>query len=225
MSTPERPRDHDGDDIDAEFARLTEGLGLDAPDAASGGGDPANGDTEQPLTVEDVLASAEDTDGGEPSIVVIATAVASPRALAGAIRLGADADAPETDEVGTAPAQIPSSVRVHPGEFGALVIGSAREEDAHRLATIVSAVLQRKGIVLFWRRGERMTATRYRDGQRGEDVSPALVLGAVDPAVEQIVLGALDPAQLGEGHDPSALSREEAEAWIREGNRKRWPWQ
>lgn len=217
MSTPDRPRDHDGDDIDAEFARLTEGLGLD--DTASG--------TDAPLSVEDLWASADDE---EPSIVVIATAVESPRALAGAIRLGVDTDPPSTGPSSADPsspdgAGIPPGVRIHRGEFGALVIGSCREDDAHRLAAIVSTALRGKGIVLFWRRGERMTATRYRDGQRGEDVSPALVLGAVDPAVEQIVLGALDPAQLGEGHDPSALSREEAAAWVREGSRKRWPWQ
>ena len=226
MSTPDLPRDShgDGDDIDAEFARLTEGLdiGADAPTEASAAeraDAPADADedfsSDAPLTVEDLLAQTDQADD-QPTMAVIAPAVASAKALAGAIRLGVEAR--EDD------ARIPDGARTYDGEFGALVIGALREKQAHELAAVVSTALQRNGIVLFWRRGERMTATRYRDGERGEDVSPALVLGAVDPAVEQLVLGTADPAQLGEGYAPAALSREEALTYLEDGKKKRWRW-
>src|SRR5699024_3824093 len=55
MSTPDRPDpDRPGpEDIDAEFARLTDGLGLD----------------ETPLTVDDVLTDGEDDQ--EPTLAVV----------------------------------------------------------------------------------------------------------------------------------------------------------
>src|SRR5699024_394129 len=54
-----------GGDIDAEFARLTEGLSFD----------------EAPLTVEDVLSDGT-ADDQEPTMAVVATSVASATALA-----------------------------------------------------------------------------------------------------------------------------------------------
>ncbi|NMA78031.1 MAG: hypothetical protein GX960_12385, partial [Actinomycetales bacterium] len=70
-------------------------------------------------------------------------------------------------------------------------------------------------------RGDRMTATRYKNGERGEDISPAIVLGAVDDLVEELLLGATDAEALGEGLDPSALSRTEALAWIASGKKRK----
>lgn len=143
------------DDIDAEFARMMEGISLEE---------------DAPLTVEDVL-----TDGGEdqePSIAVIATSVATAKALAGVVRLGREA---RTDGI-----DIPVGTRTHDTSTGAIAVGPLAETAAHDLAAIASTALQRNGIVLFWRRGDRMTATRYKNGERGEDISPAIVLGAVD---------------------------------------------
>ncbi|MGO3504374.1 MAG: hypothetical protein ACTIN5_15225, partial [Brachybacterium tyrofermentans] len=76
----QEPSDGSGqrpDDIDAEFARLTEGLSLDSLD-------------ETPLTVEDVLSETP-AEEKEPTIAVVATSVATSQALAGAIRLGREA--------------------------------------------------------------------------------------------------------------------------------------
>src|SRR5699024_10707939 len=113
-----------------------------------------------PLTVEDVLT---DTTGEEevPSVAVIATSVASAKALAGVVRLGREA---RTDGI-----DIPVGTRTHDSSTGAIAIGPLAEAAAHDLAAIASTALQRNGIVLFWRRGDRMTATRYKNGERGED--------------------------------------------------------
>src|SRR5699024_7360084 len=128
----EEPRPHP--DIDAEFARLTEGLSLD----------------EDPLTVEDVLdAPTADEEEGEPTIAVVAPSLASAKALAGAIRLGREA---RTDGI-----DIPTGTSTHDTPSGALAVGPLREAAAHDLAAIASTALQRSGIVLFWRRGDRMT--------------------------------------------------------------------
>ena len=184
------------DDIDAEFARMMEGISLEE---------------DAPLTVEDVL-----TDGGEdqePSIAVIATSVATAKALAGVVRLGREA---RTDGI-----DIPVGTRTHDTSTGAIAVGPLAETAAHDLAAIASTALQRNGIVLFWRRGDRMTATRYKNGERGEDISPAIVLGAVDDLVEELLLGATGVNELGEGLDPAALSRTAALAWIASGKKRK----
>lgn len=209
MSTadPEDPR-HDGtgdqgegadrpaDDIDAEFARLMEGISLD----------------DAPLTVEEVLSEPAQEES-EPTVAVVATSVVTAKALAGVIRLGREA---RTDGI-----DIPSGTRTLDTATGAIAAGPLAEAAAHDLAAIASAALQRNGIVLFWRRGDRMTATRYKNGQRGEDISPAIVLGAVADVVEELLLGATDLAELGEGLDPAALSRTEALEWIASGKKRK----
>ena len=197
---PEQPENPDqpgsgGSDIDAEFARLTAGLGL--------------GDA--PLTGDDVLPDAVEDE--EPAIAVVATSVASAQALAGAIRLGREA---RTDGI-----DIPSGTRALDTETGAIAVGPLQEQLAHDLAAITSTALQRTGLVLFWRRGDRMTATRYKGGERGDDVSPAIVLGAVADEVEQLLLGAIGLEELGEGIDPSTLTRSEALSWIAKNKKRR----
>ena len=189
----------DPEDIDAEFARLTEGLSLD----------------DEPLTVEDVLsdASAAPEEDDVPTIAVVATSVATAKALAGVIRLGREA---RTDGI-----DIPAGTASFDTGTGAVAVGALTETAAHDLAAITSTALQRNGIVLFWRRGDRMTATRYKNGERGEDISPAIVLGAVDDLVEELLLGATSIEELGEGLDPAALTRAEALEWIASGGKKR----
>ena len=184
------------EDIDAEFARMMEGISLE---------------DEAPLTVEDVLSDTSEDE--EPCIAVIATSVATAKALAGVVRLGREA---RTDGI-----DIPVGTRTHDTSTGAIAVGPLAETAAHDLAAIASTALQRNGIVLFWRRGDRMTATRYRNGERGEDISPAIVLGAVDDVVEQLLLGATTLEQLGEGIDPSGLSRSQALQWIAFGKKRK----
>ena len=200
MSTDDTTgRGPEPEDIDAEFARLTEGLSLD----------------DAPLTVEDVLsdASAAPEEDEVPTIAVVATSVATAKALAGVIRLGREA---RTDGI-----DIPAGTRTLDTSTGAIAAGPLAESAAHDLAAIASAALQRNGIVLFWRRGDRMTATRYKNGERGEDISPAIVLGAVDDVVEELLLGATDLAELGDGLDPAALTRAEALTWIASGKKRK----
>ena len=165
---------HGADDIDAEFARLMEGISLD----------------EAPLTVEDVLTDAAEEEQ-IPSIAVLATSVASATALAGVIRLGREA---RTDGL-----DIPVGTRTLDSGTGAIAVGPLEETAAHDLAAISSTALQRTGLVLFWRRGDRMT----------------------DDVVEELLLGATDLAELGEGLDPSALSRAEALEWIAKGKKRK----
>lgn len=202
MTTPENPGS--GDDIDAEFARMMEGLDLDASAGTSTEADE--------LTVEDVLAAGAAEPEAPRPVAVVATSVAAAKALAGAVRLAADT---RSDT-----AAIPEGVRIFDTEAGAIVIGQLDETDAHALAARVSGALQRLGVVLFWRRADRMTATRYRQGERGEDVSPTVLLGGVAPSVEQLLLGAADPAELGEGIDPRTVTRMQALRWIATGRRK-----
>lgn len=222
--TPPPPGDSDGvpdGDIDAEFARLMAGIDLTTPDDAEKG----------ELTVEDVLSAprldpsadpaAAQAAGDSPPVALIATSVASAKALAGALRLGGvggeSNDAPSSGPGGSTEArQEPTSseLRVHDTEAGAIIVAELDETSAHAAAASVSAALAKLGIVLFWRRGDRMTATRYRAGKRGDDVSPALLLGGVDAMVEQVLLGAAAPDELGEGIDPSTVSRMQALRWI-----------
>ncbi|WP_114854657.1 hypothetical protein [Brachybacterium sp. YJGR34] len=182
------------DDIDAEFARLMEGLSLE----------------DTPLTVEDVLTEAPE-ENEVPTVAVVATSVSTAKALAGVVRLGREA---RTDGI-----DIPVGTRTLDTRTGAIAAGPLPETAAHDLAAIASTALQRNGIVLFWRRGDRMTATRYKNGERGEDISPAIVLGAVDDLVEELLLGTRELDELGDGLDPAALSRSEALAWIASGKK------
>ncbi|MCS6711120.1 hypothetical protein JSY14_03485 [Brachybacterium sp. EF45031] len=214
MTTPDAPRpdDHSPEDIDAEFARMMEGLDLeDVPEATAPGSAAPRGEVGRRDDAPDPFDELQEQT--EPTLAVVATAVASARALAGAVRLGQEA---RTDGL-----VVPPGTRIHETGTGAIAVGALDETGAHELAAVVSTALQRNGVVLFWRRGDRMTATRYRDGSRGDDVSPALVLGAVDGLVEQLLLGAQDLDDLGEGHDPSRLSRAEALEWLSDDGRGR----
>lgn len=216
---PPPPRGDDPDDrsdVDAEFNRMMEGLDLDAPadpqqDAAAPGGAPSGIPEDTPLTVEDVLGAPAQDDAPRP-IAVVATSIASAKALAGAIRLGSEA---RGDGDG-----VPAGTRVLSTGTGAIALGELDESEAHALALAVSSALQKLGIILFWRQGDRMTATRYRQGARGDDVAPAIVLGGVDESIEQLLLGAVEASELGESIDPSTVSRMQALRWIATGRRR-----
>src|SRR5699024_2322612 len=112
---------------------------------------------------------------------------------------------------------IPAGTRTLDTGTGAIAAGPLAESAAHDLAAIASAALQRNGIVLVWRRGDRMTATRHKNGQRGEDIAPAIVPGAVDDDGDELLPGAAVLGELGDGRDPSARARAAALAWIAGG--------
>lgn len=228
MSTPDLPRpEPDGEDIDAEFARMMEGLDLEdpagaSPDASDDASADAGPDAEPELTVEAILGAAGTTaaagavggaDETDRPIALVATSVASAQALAGAIRLRTISRDDASDVIDAAAA--------HGTEAGAVVVAELGEDAAHRLAALVSESVGTLGVILFWRRGERTTATRYRGGERGDDVSPALVLGGLDRSVEQVMLGALGPDDLGEGVRPAAMSRMQALKALASGRRRK----
>lgn len=205
-TTPDGPTGpSDKDRVDAEFEAMMQGLDFDTTGLEdmppSQQADPG----EEP--------GGEDRADSEQPIAIVATPVASAKALAGVIRL---AMAAAEDDLA-----LPVGSITADADSGALAIGPLTEADAHTLAALVSTGLQRQGVVLFWRQGDRMTGTRYKQGQRGEDVPPAFVLGALDQQVEDLLLGAESVAGLEEVYDPAALSRTEAMKWIATGRKKK----
>ena len=214
-TTPDGPTGpSDKDRVDAEFEAMMQGLDFDTTgldDPAVGTGSAGQGAGEDPRG-GDQAADGVDADQ-PPPIAIVATPVASAKALAGVIRL---AMAAKEDDLA-----LPIGSITTDADSGALAIGPLTEDEAHKLASLVSTGLQRQGVVLFWRQGDRMTGTRYRQGERGEDVPPAFVLGALDQQVEDLLLGAESVAGLDEVFDPSALSRTEAMTWIAKGRKKK----
>lgn len=203
--SPQGPDDKDR--VDAEFAAMMEGLdfdtsSLDDPLTAAGGHSAGSADQ----------AQAQDPSTPAP-IAIVATPVATAKALAGVIRL---AMAAKED-----PCALPTGSATIDADSGALAVGPLTEADAHRLAGLVSIGLQRQGVVLFWRQGDRMTATRYRSGERMDDVPPAFVLGALDSRVEDLLLGAESVAEAENVYDPAELSRTEAVKWIATGRKRK----
>lgn len=244
-ATPDGPRDRDDrEDIDAEFSKIMEGVDFDEsilddteeqprggyaehsstrrpeapyePGTVGGltGPTPGHSNPEVPddLSTLNDSAPAEDPNAPRP-LAVIATPLASAKALAGVIRL---ALAAEDDMVA-----FPADAVTIDAETGAIVAGRISESEAHTVAHLVSLGLQRQGIVMFWRQGDRMVAVRYRNGQNEGETPPALVLGALSGEVEDLLLGvdSLDDAE--DTYKPAELSRMEAMKWIALGRKKR----
>lgn len=242
-ATPDGPRGND-DDIDAEFSKIMEGFEFDESVVNDFKEEPPGGYREHSSTrrpeapyepgsvgsltgptpgrtspeIPDDLSSIHDTapaeDPNAPTpIAVIATPLASAKALAGVIRL---ALAAEDDRVAFPDAAVTSDA-----ETGAIVTGPLSESEAHTVAHLVSLGLQRQGIVMFWRQGDKMIAIRYRNGQNEGETPPALVLGALSGEVEDLLLGVDSLADLEETYKPGELSRVEAMKWIALGRKKR----
>lgn len=175
---------------------------------------PGGSDIELPNDLSSLSATAPAEDPNDPTpIAIVATPLASAKALAGVIRLAMAAE----DDV----TAIPAGSRTLDAESGAIVAGHLGEEDAHTLAHLTSLGLQRQGVVLFWRKGDRMTATRYKYGRNEGDVSPALVLGALSGEVEDLLLGVDDLDDDEETFDPGSIGRVEAMKWIASGRKKK----
>lgn len=165
---------------------------------------------DDPSTLHD-SAPAEDPAAPTP-IAIVATPLASAKALAGVVRLALAAEDDRTP--------FPEGAVTAQAETGAILTGHVDEEEAHTLARLVSLGLQRQGVVMFWRRGDRMIAFRYRAGRNEGETSPALVLGALAGEVEDLLLGVDALEDLEETYDPSSISRLEAVKWIAGGRRK-----
>ena len=199
------PTHGNSDDIDAEFRRMMAGLEIEVPEEAA----EETGGDDKTFTVEDVLAAGDDA----PAVAVIVTPIARHTSLAGALRLSLAGEM--MDRV------LPAEARTVATENGALVTASATETEAHEMAQAVSATLRGIPLVLFWRRGDKMTATRYLSGERGDDVAPVLILGACADLVEELLLGSVNTADLNEEDslDPRSLTKLQAMKYVTLG---RW---
>lgn len=245
-TAPEPGRD-DKDAIDAEFSKLMEGLGFDdslledvdpragsgesadaapsapapsGPNAPGGAGaltgpTPAHpGDVQVPddLSSLGLSPAAEDPNAPRP-LAIVATPLASAKALAGVIRLALAAE----DDLPT----LPDGTVTLDAVSGAIAAGPLSEAEAHTLAHLTSLGLQRQGVVLFWRQGDRMIAARYRYGRNEGETPPALVLGALSGEVEDLLLGIDRLEDAEDTYDPASLSRTEAMAWIARGRKRK----
>ncbi|GAA1873333.1 hypothetical protein [Myceligenerans crystallogenes] len=118
---------------------------------------------------DDLSALTQPTD---PDLALLVTQIAGAEPLAAAASIaGLDLDAVPT-------------------EVGALAIlrdtsGSKPDEAAAALSQIVRGV----PLVQVTRKGEQLTCVRWSDGERGDEISPALLLGGAPEQVEDIITG------------------------------------
>ncbi|MBL0886780.1 hypothetical protein HGK34_10920 [Myceligenerans sp. I2] len=115
----------------------------------------------------------------DPDMAVLITQIASAEPLAAAASLaGIDLDAVPT-------------------EVGALAVlrdpSGSRPDDA---ASALSQVVRGVPLVQVTRKGEQLTCVRWSDGERGDEISPALLLGGAPQTVEDILTGFAKPADL-----------------------------
>lgn len=129
------------------------------------------------IEIPDDLSSLTGT--GEPEFAALITQIAGAEPLAAASSLAQlDLDA------------VPTSV----GAVGVLkdLSGDAPEEAAAAISQLVRGV----PLVLVTRTGEQMTAVRFADGVRGDELAPGLVLGGAPENVVDLLTGATSVADL-----------------------------
>ncbi len=123
------------------------------------------------LEIPDDLSSL--TGSGEPEFAALITQIAGAEPLAAASSLAQlDLDA------------VPTSV-------GAVGVLRDRSGDApERAAAAISQLVRGVPLVLITRTGEQMTAVRFADGVRGDELAPGLVLGGAPESVVDLLTGA-----------------------------------
>jgi len=123
------------------------------------------------LEIPDDLSSL--TGSGEPEFAALITQIAGAEPLAAASSLAQlDLDA------------VPTSV-------GAVGVLRDRSGDAPELAAAaISQLVRGVPLVLITRTGEQMTAVRFTDGVRGDELAPGLVLGGAPENVVDLLTGA-----------------------------------
>jgi hypothetical protein len=123
------------------------------------------------LEIPDDLSSL--TGSGEPEFAALITQIA------GAVPLAAASSLAQLD------------LDAVPTPIGAVAVlrdlsGNAPEEAAAAISQLVRGV----PLVLVTRTGEQMTAVRFADGVRGDELAPGLVLGGAPEAVVDLLTGA-----------------------------------
>jgi len=129
------------------------------------------------IEIPDDLSSLTGT--GEPEFAALITQIAGAEPLAAASSLAQlDLDA------------VPTPV----GAVGVLkdLSGDAPEQAAAAISQLVRGV----PLVLVTRTAEQMTAVRFADGIRGDDLAPGLVLGGAPENVVDLLTGATSVADL-----------------------------
>ncbi|GAB4085141.1 hypothetical protein GCM10028784_17710 [Myceligenerans cantabricum] len=115
----------------------------------------------------------------EPDMAVLVTQIAAAEPLAAAAALaGLELDAVPTEVGALAVLRDPS--------------GSRPDEAAAALSQIVRGV----PLVQVTRKGEQLTCVRWADGERGDEISPALLLGGAPEQVEDVLTGFAKVADL-----------------------------
>lgn len=116
--------------------------------------------------------SALTQPSSEPDMAVLITQIAGAEPLAAAASLaGLDLDAVPTEVGALAVLRDPS--------------GGAPDEAAAALSRVVRGV----PLVQVTRKGEQLTCVRWADGERGDEISPALLLGGAPQTVEDVLTG------------------------------------
>jgi hypothetical protein len=143
------------------------------------------------------------TGSGEPEFAAIITQIAGAEPLAAASSLAQlDLDA------------VPTSV----GAVGVLkdLAGDAPEQAAAAISQLVRGV----PLVLVTRTGEQMTAVRFADGVRGDELAPGLVLGGAPENVVDLLTGATSVADLDGVVGSTSISKFKAVRMLTSAARK-----
>ena len=173
----------------------------DVPASSPSAGDDLPGFDLENLEIPDDLSSLTGT--GEPEFAALITQIAGAEPLAAASSLAQlELDA------------VPTSV----GAVGVLrdLSGDAPE----RAATAISQLVQGVPLVLVTRTGEQMTATRFTDGVRGDELAPGLVLGGAPENVVDLLTGATAVADVEGVISSTSISRFKAVRMLTSAARK-----
>ncbi|WP_129783227.1 hypothetical protein [Promicromonospora panici] len=172
----------------------------DGPSSTPPGDDLPDFDLDD-FEIPDDLSSL--TGSGEPEFAALITQIAGAEPLAAASSLAQlDLDA------------VPTSV----GAVGVLkdLAGDAPEQAAAAISQLVRGV----PLVLVTRTGEQMTAVRFADGVRGDELAPGLVLGGAPESVVDLLTGATSVADLDGVVGSTSISKFKAVRMLTSAARK-----
>lgn len=208
-------RDGEFDDLDAEFEALMRGAGLDeaaVPDGSVPDGTAPEGDD---APDDEIAAALQQMLGEDEALTVLVTPVTPAEPVAGALRLTEPLTVDGTEHT------LPAGVVVLPQRNATLIACITGASGADDLAIVVSSMLQQLPVVAFRRGSDRLTARRYQGGVAGEEVTPALVLGACPDLTEELLLGQTDLDEVAQRIDVDSLSEDDAQRLLARG-RRRW---
>lgn len=154
------------------------------------------------VEIPDDLSSLT-TPTADPEVAVLVTQIAGAEPLAAACSLaGLDVDAVPT-------------------QIGALAVLRDRAGDApEQAASAVSSLVRGVPLLLVTRRGEQLTALRFEDGARGDQLPPGLVLGGAPAELEDLLTGERAVGELDGVVPSSSIGRLKAMRMLTSAARK-----